>query len=1052
MNALIDSNILGNPRLAAVCLDALLKSFVVLAFAGGLCLAWRRAAAATRHLIWFLALGSLLCLPFLPYVLPAAHRPLWSVTGGSSALNEISLSLELAPVEPAAAINNPEPVSANNSTQPSARESARRLFNAHVNQNWLGIGFIAWMSGLLLTLLYPVLGQFQLRKISAKARTLESLEWNRLLIEASETLALRRPVTLLQSSDNVMPLTWGWLWPKVLMPAEAEQWPNDRRRVVLLHELAHVKRLDCLTQNIARLVCGIYWFNPLAWIAARQMCIERERACDDLVLNGGCKASDYAGHLVQIAQTFRRVPQAAGIAMARSSNLEQRVTAIVDGSRARHLRPAGLAGVLISILAVMFYIGSYKTSLADQSESNALLQQQIAQLEKFSAEKFKQAQLLAASSGEKISPEYQKLFDAAMSGDWQTVNKMDDSFKQRHPQYSRVKGIPMDIRLSTSYWSTALEVCLAYDHITHCEPKYTQIAVNDMMQSIAPGSIYFGGTDPGRGLPTAFSKSHVNADPFYTITQNALADLTYLGYLRNTYGERRHWLGLLTEARRADSELQSWDAEYQTARETEASLMSQLPEKDTKCEAADKATEDLRKKRTERTDKIFAALQERTDAHKKTELLNVPPQSIYTPTDDESQNSFKEYTEDAGRRLEHDQKFPKEPRQIKPGENVQKDQDGKVQVTGQIAVMDINALLAKIIFDKNPDREFYIEESFPLHWMYPHLEPAGPIMKINRQPLAALPDDVIQKDHAYWQARVNEMIGNWLTDETPVKTVADFAEKVYVQKDLTGFTGDAAFVHDNYAPKMFSKWRSSIGGLYSWRMGVSPYGPPAPSQYAPKSGAERQRMIKEADFALKQAYAICPFSPEAVYRYVNFLIDQKRKSDAVLVVQAAAHIDPEHFNDLLRNVSQYQAAEASPSPSAATTQTSKQLQEMRELLEKKEAEYTQKKSELEKLKAMDREALRKALPEAASDLILSNRLAELKMYEQQLITFRERFGADSSESKHLEAVVADWQNQINARTEGIMIGLQAKLDATASFIATVKAQLEHLQASNQHSP
>ena len=1042
MSALIDSSILGNPRLAAVCLDALLKSFVVLALAGGLCLAWRRAAAATRHLIWFLALGSLLFLPLLPYVLPAAQRPLWSVTGGSTAGNEISLSLELAPARQIPAINNPEPDPANGSMQPSAKESVRRLFNARVNHNWLSAVLVAWMSGLFLTLLYPVLGQFQLRKISAKARPLDAPEWTRLLAETSEMLGLRRRVVLLQSPENVMPLTWGWLWPKVLMPAEAEQWPIDRRRIVLLHELAHVKRLDCLTQNIARVVCGLYWFNPLAWLAARQMCIERERACDDLVLNGGCKASEYAGHLVQIAGTFRRAPQAAGIAMARSSNLEQRVTAIVDASRARRLRPAGLVGVLISIIAVMFYIGSYKTSLAVEGDSDSLRQQQTAQLEKFSTVKLKQAQTLAASSGEKISPEYQRLFDAAINGDWQTVNKMDDSFKQRHPQYSRVKGVPMDIRLSASYWSPVLEICLAYDHESHCEPKYTQMAVDDIMGSIPPGSIYFGGTDPGRGLPTAFSKSHVDADPFYTVTQNALADGTYLEYLRNTYGERRHWLGLLTEARRADQELQTWDAEYQTDKETEASLMSRLPEHDPKCDAADKATEELRKKRAKRTDDILAKLQTRTDAEKKANLLKELPQSIYTPTEEDMQNSFKEYTEDAGRRLDYDQKFPKEPRQIMPGEDVHKDKDGKIQVTGQVAVMSINAILAKIIFDKNPDREFYVEESFPLNWMYPHLEPNGLIMKINRDPLAELPDDVVQKDHEYWQGRVNEMLGNWLTDETPVKTVADFAEKVYVRKDLTGFTGNPAFVRDNYAPKMFSKWRSAIGGVYSWRIGVSPDGLPAPSQYLAKSDTERSRMVREADFALKQCFALCPSSPEAVYRYVNFLMNQKRKSDALLIAQAAAHIDPEHFNGLMRNLSQQPGAAASPSPSAVTTANSNRVQELQDLLGKKEAEYSQKKSELEKLKAMDREAREKALPIVMPDTELNILRSKLDLAQQQFIELKVKYTETHPKYQNAAAAVKDLKQKIDDRVDGLMVGLESKLNATASFVAALKTELE----------
>ena len=65
--------------------------------------------------------------------------------------------------------------------------------------------------------------------------------------------------------------------------------------------------------------------------------------------------------------------------------------------------------------------------------------------------------------------------------------------------------------------------------------------------------------------------------------------------------------------------------------------------------------------------------------------------------------------------------------------------DGKVQVSGQVAVMGINGLMTKVIFDRNPDREFYVEESFPLDWMYPYLEPHGLIMKLNRQPLAQLP-------------------------------------------------------------------------------------------------------------------------------------------------------------------------------------------------------------------------------------------------------------------------------------------------------------------------
>ncbi len=897
MNAALESifNFINNPRFAAQSIDGLLKSFVVLTFAGGLCLAWRRAAAATKHLIWFFALVSLAVLPLLPYAVPTAPRPLWSVSSGMVSGNQISLSLNLAPGTSAPAANNPATTQPNISAETHQKESATHLFTAHVSRSWLVISLAIWGGGIALMLIHSSLGFFQLRRISSNARRLEEADWMLLLNEACTTLRLRRRVILLQSHNNFMPFTWGWLRPKVMMPADADQWSTERRRIVLLHELAHVKRRDCLTQSIARVVCAVYWMNPLAWLAARRMCIERERACDDLVLNGGCKASDYASELVQIARAFPRVPQAAGIAMARSSNLEQRVTAIVDASRVRRLRPMGLMGVLTLIAAVIFYIGSYKASFASD-DSPTLHQQQLAQLEKFSVKKEKQAKLFATAADEEILPFFQKYFDAGKGGDVQTVTNMYTDFKKYHPQYAKNPRLAY----RTSFWQQMLEIGLAYDHFANCQPKYTQIAVDGIINSIPAGSIYFGGTDPGRGLPTAFSKSQIDADPFYVLTQNALADDTYLQYLRYTYGNDRPLLGKLAAARKADPELSALDAQFRDAQQKALSLETTRPDNDPDRKSADKTFNDLMDKIPDRVNKILENL--RTE-----EGSNPPasgPKAIYIPTRDEQQKCFTDYTQDAAARLKHDQQFPQEPRQIKPGEDVRLDTAGHPQVSGQIAVMAVNARIAKLIFDKNPDREFYVEESFPLDWMYPYLEPHGLIMKINREPLTSFPDDVVQKDHDFWQEQANQMIGNWLTQDTPVKTVADWAEKIYAREDLRGFSGDAAFIHDDYAPKMFSKWRSSIGGLYSWRTGVSPNNGQTPKEYLPKTDAERQRMIAEADFAFKQAFALCPTSPEAVYRYANFLISNRRKADALLVAQAAAHIAPEseHFKYLVKDL------------------------------------------------------------------------------------------------------------------------------------------------------
>lgn len=901
MNPLVEtaSNYIQHSNFAALLLDALLKSIVVLTLAGGLCLGLRRASAATRHLIWFLAVASLPFLPLLSSMLPSWQRPLWSVSSSLVSGNQVSLALDLAPAAHPGFSHDQTSISDSKiatATYNAVQPGKTKRMAAHFNIRWLVFAFVAWCGGVLLALFSIAVGWLRLGKISRQAHVLHDAGWKLLLNEVCENLRLRRPVLLLRSADDVMPMTWGWLRPAVLLPAEADQWPVERRRVVLLHELAHVKRWDSLTQMATRIICAFYWFNPLVWLAARRMCVERERACDDLVLAGGSKASDYSEHLLEIARSFRRIPQVTAIAMARSPQLVKRVQAIMDANCNRQrLHPMACGFIAVIAIGLAAAVAANKSEqgtavVTGADESNPLREQQIARLQAFSKAKEKQSRTLAAVAGEQFSPEYRRFFDAATRGDWRTVTNMYESFKKRHPQYDRKPGVAEDIRLRTSYWGPVLEICLAYDHVVNCEPKYTQMAVDDLINSVPQGSIYFGGTDPGRGLPTAFCKSHVEADPFFTLTQNALADGSYLEYLQRTYGDQRELLDPLIEARRADSELQGWVAELQKAEDVQAALseqdskLSHTNPDDRDYKAAEKVVDDLQQKIDDRVKGILAGLRvgSKQPAGNKT---------IYIPTSEDSQKCFSEYLADATQRLHN--------HQLKPGENVKEESNGpgnppRTQVSGQIAVMSINALLAKIIFDKNPDHEFYIEESFPLDWMYPYLEPWGPIMKINRQPLTELSGEVLRQDHEYWRSRVAGMIGDWLTEATPVQAVTEFVEKVYVRHDLSGFRGDPRFVQNDYAKRLFSKWRSDIGGVYVWRV----------EHAAGESG--RARVSGEADFAFKEAVALCPSSPEAVFRYVSFLLNQKRNSDALLIAETASHMEPENgqFNGLVNNVKQ----------------------------------------------------------------------------------------------------------------------------------------------------
>jgi tetratricopeptide (TPR) repeat protein len=411
------------------------------------------------------------------------------------------------------------------------------------------------------------------------------------------------------------------------------------------------------------------------------------------------------------------------------------------------------------------------------------------QLLAFSADKEQQAQRLAADLKLEVSPDIWVYFKAATQGDWPGVTNAYARLRWRSSQY---QGSYNDPTVSSPVWQTIIEVQTAYEAFAAGGTKYPLAFGEGIIQSIPAGSIYFGGTDPGRGLVTALCESHAQAKPFYTLTQNALADGRYLDYLRSMYGSR-----------------------------------------------------------------------------------------IYIPTTNDSQNAFQEYTKDVSRRFSHDRDLPNEPKQVKPGEDVHI-ANGRVQVSGQVAVMSINALLVKVIFNHNTNCEFYVEESFPLDWMYPYLSPNGLIFKLNHEPLPVLTKKMMDTDHVFWTKQVGSMLGDWLEPETPVSNVCAFVESAYVQKDWSHFTGDMEFVTNNYAMKAFSKLRSSSGGIYQWRL-------------ASKTDAgDKARLRAEADYAFRQSFAMCPTSPEAVYRYVNFLLSESRLNDGILIVRTARKMEPEN--------------------------------------------------------------------------------------------------------------------------------------------------------------
>jgi beta-lactamase regulating signal transducer with metallopeptidase domain len=213
---------------------------------------------------------------------------------------------------------------------------------------------VVYLAGVLVVLVRIAVDHAVVWRLTREARPMEDARWTELLESLATRSRLRRPVVMLQSSASVMPLTLGLVRPRVVVPAVADSWPPTMQRAVVMHELAHVDRRDCLTQSLAAIACALYWPNPLIWWAAARLRVERELACDDLVLARGIRPHDYASHLLDAARALC-TPRLA-VSMAAASGLEHRLRAVIDETRRRAVpspRSVVLAAASTLLIAAM---------------------------------------------------------------------------------------------------------------------------------------------------------------------------------------------------------------------------------------------------------------------------------------------------------------------------------------------------------------------------------------------------------------------------------------------------------------------------------------------------------------------------------------------------------------------------------------------------------------------------------------------------------------------------------------------------------------------------
>jgi beta-lactamase regulating signal transducer with metallopeptidase domain len=349
-----------------ILIDTALKGSILIAAAAAASYFLRGRSAAARHAAWTAAVIGHLALPALSIFVPQWNlglisEPTWmKSTAAAPATRSI---IESAAPENASIIHD-EPASAIAPVvQPSTPSTVveQPSWIDRIRSTNVSPVTLLWLIGSALVLLRLAIGTWKVGRLAKQGARVDDGEWLSLTQRLANRLGISRPLTLLRGDRLAVPVTWGVVYPAVLLPPDSNEWPEERRRFVLVHEMAHVKRFDALTQLVAQIAIAVFWFDPLIWLAAHRMRVEREHACDDYVIRDGTKPSLYAGELLEMVQSIgtpsreSSAPAFAALAMARRSEFEGRMLAILDSRQDRQTlsrRSTAAASVLLALLVL----------------------------------------------------------------------------------------------------------------------------------------------------------------------------------------------------------------------------------------------------------------------------------------------------------------------------------------------------------------------------------------------------------------------------------------------------------------------------------------------------------------------------------------------------------------------------------------------------------------------------------------------------------------------------------------------------------------------------
>jgi beta-lactamase regulating signal transducer with metallopeptidase domain len=366
-----------------VLIDAALKGAILVLIAAVAAYLLKNRSAASRHAAWTAAVIGHLAIPALVLLLPAWKMPLlpaasW-MRAEAAAPSTASPGDASGSVDPGksttSSASGPKNTAGNTTSPLGMSEGAITTGvengmtpNPHpttttgtARPGIIPIVAAIWLTGVLFVLLRLAFGTWRVGQLARDGARVEDGVWLSLTQRLANRLGVTRPLILLRGERLAVPVTWGIVYPAVLLPQDSDSWSEERRRFVLVHEMAHVKRFDALTQLLAQISLAMFWFDPLVWLAAHRMRVEREHACDDYVLRDGTAPSLYAGELLEMVRSIgmpshdSAAPAFAALAMARRSEFEGRMLAILDPRLDRHTltrRSTLMTAVIVALLTL----------------------------------------------------------------------------------------------------------------------------------------------------------------------------------------------------------------------------------------------------------------------------------------------------------------------------------------------------------------------------------------------------------------------------------------------------------------------------------------------------------------------------------------------------------------------------------------------------------------------------------------------------------------------------------------------------------------------------